>query len=204
MAAFTLCRHRHGHRAPGWLNHAGQPRTVPAAVRACRADRPPVQGPAARRRQRTLRSAVRSALADGVTSCNGMELRCLIQRAGALVRQTAAVSADPASHQVAGSISCTTSPAPPAERELHHIAYHDSPPDLANRSCFNERLAMAVERAAAWTCRTGLRVLSPSTRSSGISVMQWGPSPATSCSGWPVALSRQVPGRPSSPALATI
>ncbi len=33
-----------------------------------------------------------------------------------------------------------------AEGELHHIAYHDSLTDLANRNCFNERLAEAVER----------------------------------------------------------
>ncbi len=33
-----------------------------------------------------------------------------------------------------------------AEGELHHIAYHDSLTDLANRNCFNERLAVAVER----------------------------------------------------------
>ena len=32
------------------------------------------------------------------------------------------------------------------EGELHHIAYHDSLTDLANRNCFNERLAVAVER----------------------------------------------------------
>ena len=33
-----------------------------------------------------------------------------------------------------------------AEGELHHIAYHDSLTDLANRSCFQERLSAAVER----------------------------------------------------------
>jgi diguanylate cyclase (GGDEF)-like protein/PAS domain S-box-containing protein len=33
-----------------------------------------------------------------------------------------------------------------AEGELHHIAYHDSLTDLANRNCFNERLGVAVER----------------------------------------------------------
>jgi diguanylate cyclase (GGDEF)-like protein/PAS domain S-box-containing protein len=33
-----------------------------------------------------------------------------------------------------------------AEGELHHIAYHDSLTDLANRNCFNERLEVAVER----------------------------------------------------------
>ncbi len=33
-----------------------------------------------------------------------------------------------------------------AEGELHHIAYHDSLTDLANRNCFNERLDVAVER----------------------------------------------------------
>ncbi len=32
-----------------------------------------------------------------------------------------------------------------AEDRLHHTAYHDSLTDLANRSCFNERLAVAVE-----------------------------------------------------------
>ena len=32
-----------------------------------------------------------------------------------------------------------------AEGELHHIAYHDSLTDLANRSCFQERLKAAVE-----------------------------------------------------------
>ena len=32
------------------------------------------------------------------------------------------------------------------EGELHHIAYHDSLTDLANRNCFNERLRVAVER----------------------------------------------------------
>ena len=32
-----------------------------------------------------------------------------------------------------------------AEGELHHIAYHDSLTDLANRNCFNERLGLAVE-----------------------------------------------------------
>ncbi len=36
-----------------------------------------------------------------------------------------------------------------AEGELQHIAYHDSLTDLANRSCFNERLAVAVERSSA-------------------------------------------------------
>jgi diguanylate cyclase (GGDEF)-like protein/PAS domain S-box-containing protein len=39
-----------------------------------------------------------------------------------------------------------------AEGELHHIAYHDSLTDLANRSCFQERLSSAVERS-----RTDLR-----------------------------------------------
>ena len=34
-----------------------------------------------------------------------------------------------------------------AERELQHIAYHDSLTDLANRNCFNERLGVAVERS---------------------------------------------------------
>jgi diguanylate cyclase (GGDEF)-like protein/PAS domain S-box-containing protein len=34
-----------------------------------------------------------------------------------------------------------------AEGELHHIAYHDSLTDLANRNCFQERLRMAVERS---------------------------------------------------------
>ena len=33
-----------------------------------------------------------------------------------------------------------------AEGELHHIAYHDSLTDLANRNCFHERLRVAVER----------------------------------------------------------
>ncbi len=33
-----------------------------------------------------------------------------------------------------------------AEGKLQHIAYHDSLTDLANRNCFNERLAEAVER----------------------------------------------------------
>ncbi len=32
-----------------------------------------------------------------------------------------------------------------AEGDLQHIAYHDSVTDLANRNCFNERLAAAVE-----------------------------------------------------------
>jgi diguanylate cyclase (GGDEF)-like protein/PAS domain S-box-containing protein len=32
-----------------------------------------------------------------------------------------------------------------AEDRLHHTAYHDSLTDLANRNCFNERLALAVE-----------------------------------------------------------
>jgi diguanylate cyclase (GGDEF)-like protein/PAS domain S-box-containing protein len=35
-----------------------------------------------------------------------------------------------------------------AEGELRHIAYHDSLTDLANRSCFQERLAVAVDRGA--------------------------------------------------------
>jgi len=34
-----------------------------------------------------------------------------------------------------------------AEGELHHIAYHDSLTDLANRNCFQERLRGAVERS---------------------------------------------------------
>jgi diguanylate cyclase (GGDEF)-like protein/PAS domain S-box-containing protein len=34
-----------------------------------------------------------------------------------------------------------------AEGELHHIAYHDHLTDLANRSCFIERLSNAVERS---------------------------------------------------------
>jgi len=34
-----------------------------------------------------------------------------------------------------------------AEGELHHIAYHDSLTDLANRNCFQERLGVAVERS---------------------------------------------------------
>jgi diguanylate cyclase (GGDEF)-like protein/PAS domain S-box-containing protein len=33
-----------------------------------------------------------------------------------------------------------------AESRLHHIAYHDGLTDLANRSCFHERLEVAVER----------------------------------------------------------
>ncbi len=36
-----------------------------------------------------------------------------------------------------------------AEGELRHIAYHDSLTDLANRSCFHERLAGAIERSRA-------------------------------------------------------
>jgi diguanylate cyclase (GGDEF)-like protein/PAS domain S-box-containing protein len=32
-----------------------------------------------------------------------------------------------------------------AEDRLHHTAYHDGLTDLANRNCFNERLALAVE-----------------------------------------------------------
>ncbi|MBL8308457.1 MAG: EAL domain-containing protein [Rubrivivax sp.] len=35
-----------------------------------------------------------------------------------------------------------------AERRLQHIAYHDGLTDLANRSCFHERLALAVERSS--------------------------------------------------------
>ncbi len=34
-----------------------------------------------------------------------------------------------------------------AEGKLHHIAYHDSLTDLANRNCFNEQLSVAVERS---------------------------------------------------------
>ena len=34
-----------------------------------------------------------------------------------------------------------------AEGALHHIAYHDPLTDLANRNCFHERLAVAVERS---------------------------------------------------------
>ncbi len=34
-----------------------------------------------------------------------------------------------------------------AERRLQHIAYHDGLTDLANRSCFHERLALAVDRS---------------------------------------------------------
>ena len=34
-----------------------------------------------------------------------------------------------------------------AEGTLHHVAYHDSLTDLANRNCFNERLGVAVERS---------------------------------------------------------
>ena len=34
-----------------------------------------------------------------------------------------------------------------AEDELHHVAYHDSLTDLANRNCFNESLGVAVERS---------------------------------------------------------
>ncbi len=33
-----------------------------------------------------------------------------------------------------------------AESRLHHIAYHDGLTDLANRTCFHERLEVAVER----------------------------------------------------------
>lgn len=33
------------------------------------------------------------------------------------------------------------------EGELHHVAYHDSLTDLANRNCFRERLEVAVERS---------------------------------------------------------
>jgi diguanylate cyclase (GGDEF)-like protein/PAS domain S-box-containing protein len=33
-----------------------------------------------------------------------------------------------------------------AEDQLHHVAFHDSLTDLANRNCFNQRLAAAVER----------------------------------------------------------
>jgi diguanylate cyclase (GGDEF)-like protein/PAS domain S-box-containing protein len=45
-----------------------------------------------------------------------------------------------------------------AEDRLHHTAYHDSLTDLANRSCFNERLAVAVE-ASATTPAQGFAVL---------------------------------------------
>jgi diguanylate cyclase (GGDEF)-like protein/PAS domain S-box-containing protein len=34
-----------------------------------------------------------------------------------------------------------------AESRLHHIAYHDGLTDLANRHCFHERLALAVEKS---------------------------------------------------------
>ena len=34
-----------------------------------------------------------------------------------------------------------------AESRLHHVAYHDGLTDLANRSCFQERLGLAVERS---------------------------------------------------------
>jgi diguanylate cyclase (GGDEF)-like protein/PAS domain S-box-containing protein len=34
-----------------------------------------------------------------------------------------------------------------AEGELHHIAYHDSLTDLANRNCLHERLSVAVQRS---------------------------------------------------------
>ncbi len=34
-----------------------------------------------------------------------------------------------------------------AESRLHHIAYHDGLTDLANRTCFHERLEVAVERS---------------------------------------------------------
>jgi diguanylate cyclase (GGDEF)-like protein/PAS domain S-box-containing protein len=34
-----------------------------------------------------------------------------------------------------------------AEGELHHIAYHDSLTDLANRNCFHERLRVVLERS---------------------------------------------------------
>jgi len=34
-----------------------------------------------------------------------------------------------------------------AEGELHHIAYHDSLTDLANRNCFQERLRVAVDHS---------------------------------------------------------
>jgi len=41
-----------------------------------------------------------------------------------------------------------TSPRAAAPKaNLHHIAYHDSLTDLANRSCFQERLSSAVERS---------------------------------------------------------
>jgi diguanylate cyclase (GGDEF)-like protein/PAS domain S-box-containing protein len=40
-----------------------------------------------------------------------------------------------------------------AEHRLQHTAYHDSLTDLANRSCFNERLAVAVDASAASPAR---------------------------------------------------
>jgi diguanylate cyclase (GGDEF)-like protein/PAS domain S-box-containing protein len=45
-----------------------------------------------------------------------------------------------------------------AEGELRHIAYHDALTDLANRNCFNERLAAAVE-ASRTDRRAGFAVM---------------------------------------------
>ena len=88
------------------------------------------------------------AVADGAGEAFSMELRCRDNGGhGVWVSLHCGRFVDPATDRsgLIYQLHDITSRRQ-AEYQLHHIAFHDSLTDLANRNCFNERLHAAVER----------------------------------------------------------